>query len=132
MGFFSKKEEVQPSRERRISARTTMLEVDVKISKDGWMDWEVVETKDISVSGIRFVAQSKFAKGEKVVLRGVVADETRNMDISCDVNIVYLSETPDKRFLYGASLSNLSKIQGTCLGLFVELMVLKFPESVVE
>ncbi|MCL2048912.1 MAG: hypothetical protein FWG87_09310 [Defluviitaleaceae bacterium] len=117
--------------ERRINARTSMLDVDVKVSRDGWMDWEVVETEDISLTGIRFVAQSKFSKEEKIVLRGVVADDVRNMDISCDVNIVYMSELPNKRFLYGASLSNLSKMQATCLGLFVELMVLKHPSSLV-
>jgi hypothetical protein len=114
-------------KERRVSARTSMLDVMAKISKDGWNNWEEVETKDISDSGIGFVAETKYKIGQKVYLRGMVADATRSMDISCDITVAYVAETADKKYLYGASFSNLSKSQFTSLSFLVELMVIKFP-----
>ena len=117
----------RPGKERRVSARTSMLDVMARISKDGWNNWEEVETKDISDSGIGFVAETKYKVGQKIYLRGMVADATRSMDISCDITIAYVVETSDKKYLYGASFSNLSKSQYTSLSFLVELMVIKFP-----
>ena len=117
--------------ERRISIRTNLLGVSAKISKDGWK-WEEVTVKDISDSGLGFVADTEYPIGEKLILEGEASDYAHVMDISCDIKVVFVGKEPDGKFLYGVRLLNLSKAQHTGLGILIELLVTKFPALLLE
>jgi c-di-GMP-binding flagellar brake protein YcgR len=117
--------------ERRISIRTNLLGVSAKISKDGWK-WEDVVVKDISDGGLGFEASTEYPIGEKLILEGEASDFARGMDISCDVRVVFVGATSDKKFLYGVRFMNMSKAQNTGLSIFIELMVTKYPSLLLQ
>lgn len=119
--------------ERRISVRTNLLDVKAKISKDGWK-WEDIAVKDISDGGISFASKVEYPVGEGLILEGDASDFARCMDISCDMRIVFTDpvKTPEGRFLYGARFLNMSKAQYTSLGIFIELMVTKYPSLLLK
>jgi c-di-GMP-binding flagellar brake protein YcgR len=119
------------TQERRISVRTNLLGVTAKISKDGWK-WEEVTVKDISDGGMGFVAGTDFPIGEKLLLEGEASDFARAMDISCDIKIVFVGSTPEGKHIYGVRFINMSKAQQTGLGIFIELMVTKYPSLLLE
>jgi c-di-GMP-binding flagellar brake protein YcgR len=119
------------AQERRISIRTNLLGVSAKISKDGWK-WDEVEVKDISDGGLGFVAPSAFPVGEMLLLEGETSDFARTMDISCDIKIIFAGETPEGKHTYGVRFMNMSKAQQTSLGIFIELMVTKYPSLLLE
>ncbi|MCL1842380.1 MAG: PilZ domain-containing protein [Defluviitaleaceae bacterium] len=119
------------AQEKRISIRTNLLGVSAKISKDGWK-WEEVVVKDISDGGIGFIANAEYPIGEKILLEGEASDFARSMDISCDIKIMFVSPAPDGKFLYGVRFMNMSKAQSTGLGIFIELMVTKYPSLLLE
>lgn len=117
--------------ERRISIRTNLLGVSAKISKDGWK-WEEVAVKDISDGGLGFVADSEYPIGEKLLLEGEASDFARGMDISCDIKVVFVGNTPDGKYLFGVRFMNMSKAQQTGLSIFIELMVTKYPSLLLQ
>jgi c-di-GMP-binding flagellar brake protein YcgR len=117
--------------ERRISVRTNLLGVTAKISKDGWK-WEEIIVKDISDGGLGFVASADFPIGEKLLLEGEASDFARAMDISCDIKVVFVGSAPDGQNIFGVRFMNMSKAQQTGLGIFIELMVTKYPSLLLE
>ena len=119
------------AQERRISIRTNLLGVTAKISKDGWK-WEDVDVRDISDGGLGFTAETEYPIGEKLVLEGEASDFARGMDISCDIRIVFVSETSDGKYLYGVRFMNMSKAQHIGLGIFIELLVTKYPSLLLQ
>lgn len=121
----------QPAQERRISVRTNLLGVSAKVSKDGWK-WEEILVKDISDGGIGFEISAEHPVGEKLVLEGEASDFARSMDISCDVRIIFASATADGKYFYGARFINMSKAQTIGLGIFIELMVTKYPSLLLQ
>ncbi|MCL1877409.1 MAG: PilZ domain-containing protein [Defluviitaleaceae bacterium] len=120
-----------PSQERRISIRTNLLGVSARVSKDGWK-WDDVVVHDISDGGIGFEMQTEYPVGEKLLLEGEASDFARSMDISCGLRIVFSGTTADGKFTYGARFTNMSKAQTTGLGIFIELMVTKYPSLLLE
>lgn len=116
--------------ERRISVRTSLLGVSAKISRDGWK-WEDVLVKDVSDGGLSFLAETEYPIGEKLVLEGEASDFARGMDISCDVRVVFVTESEGK-YLYGVRFVNMSKEQQIGLGIFIELMVTKYPTLLLQ
>ncbi|MCL2388083.1 MAG: PilZ domain-containing protein [Defluviitaleaceae bacterium] len=124
--------QAQPQpQERRISIRTNLLGVTARISKDGWK-WEEVAVKDISDGGLGFTSDTDFPIGEKLLLEGEASDFARGMDISCDIKIVFAGTTQEGKYLYGVRFMNMSKAQHTSLGIFIELMVTKYPSLLLE
>jgi hypothetical protein len=117
--------------ERRISIRTNLLGVSAKISKDGWI-WEEVVAKDISDGGLGFISDKEYPIGEKLVLEGEASDAARSMDISCNVKVVFVGEAPGGKFSYGVRFMNMSKAQHTSLGIFIELLVTKYPSLLLQ
>jgi c-di-GMP-binding flagellar brake protein YcgR len=117
--------------ERRISVRTNLLGVTGQISKDGWR-WEEITVRDISDGGLGFVAATEYQKGDMLLLEGEVSDFLRSMDISCDIKVVFVGTTSDKKFLYGVGFKNMSKAQRVGLSIFIELMVTKYPSLLLQ
>jgi len=117
--------------EHRISARTTLLSVNVQVSVDG-RKWTEVEVRDISDGGFGFVSEVEFERGAHLYMEGDVSDFTRQMSISCDIDVIFCGKYSDGRNIYGVKFLNMSKAEHTGLAVFIELMVTKYPKLLVQ
>ena len=118
-------------KERRVSVRTNMLGVTARVSTDG-SKWEKISVRDISDSGIGFIMDSEYPIDEVLILKGEVSDVTRSMEVSCEMKIIFAAKTTDEKFLYGTRFIDMSKEQRVSLGIFIELMVTKFPSLLMQ
>jgi len=116
--------------EKRISVRTGLLGVEIKISKDGTR-WTTVATKDISDGGLSFVSRKEFDLGTKLNLKGEASDFTKTIDISCNIEIVFCGKTPEGESLYGVKFLDMDNDRHTRLSIFIEKMVTKYPPLLV-
>lgn len=117
--------------EKRISVRTDLLGVDAKISEDG-KSWASISAKDISDNGIGFVADKDFAPGSQLKLEGAVSDFIKELDITCDIKVVFAGNTPEGKYLYGCKFLNMEHKQKVALSVFIEMMVTKYPPLLQE
>jgi len=121
-------------REQRISVRISdeLLSVGARVSTDSGVSWTAIYVKDISDSGMGFVAEKHFSANELLELEGSVSDYMRHIDIGCEMKIVFTGSTTDGKTLYGGKFMNMGKTQKTELAIFIERMVTKFPPLMLQ
>lgn len=112
--------------EKRISVRTDLLGVEAKVSDDG-DNWLTVSARDISDSGLGFVADKEFPPGSQLKFEGSVSDHVKTLELVCDMRVIFSGTTPEGKFLYGSRFFNMTKEQKMGLSVFIEMMVTKFP-----
>ncbi|MCL2224298.1 MAG: PilZ domain-containing protein [Defluviitaleaceae bacterium] len=117
--------------ERRVSVRTKMLGVTGNVISNKGTKRDEIHAQDISEGGLRFELDAQYSAGETVRFEGETSDISRTLDISCDMEIVSVERMAAGKFLYGTRFLNLTKDQQVTLGIFIELMVTKFPTLLV-
>jgi len=112
-------------RENRISSRTKLMRVVARISADG-ITWEDISSRDISDGGIGFTAKEPFTKGNIYKINGEITDFMKTMELDCDVLILNVEEDTEG-YMHHCKFLNMSHSSHTELGVFIELLVSKFP-----
>jgi len=116
--------------DQRISVRTNLLKTHARISKDGRV-WKEVDVLDISCGGLGFISDVELEKSSHLRIEGEVSDFVHSMDLSCDIDIIFVSKTADG-FLHGVKFRDMPKAQHTGLGVFIDLTVTKYPTLLLE
>ena len=114
-------------REKRISVRTHLLSVQASVTEEEALGWSNITIRDISDGGLSFTSKKSFPIDRLLKFEGDVSDYVRNMDITCDIRIVFC-EKIEGLYTYGARFVNLTTSQRTSLSIFIELMVTKYPD----
>ena len=116
-------------KEKRVSIRIAdeLLSVGARVSTDGGNSWIAIYVRDISDSGMGFTAEKEIPVGTKLTLEGSVSDYMKHIDIGCEMGIIFAGKTPEGKNLYGGKFLDMDKTQHTELGIFIEMIVTKFP-----
>jgi len=117
--------------EQRISVRTNLLDVHVKISTDG-QNWTDVVALDISDGGLGFVSDAEFPKGTKFMMQGAVSDHVKHMNVNCECKVIFSASHSDDKTMHGVKFLDISRVQRTALSIFIEQMVTKYPSLLIE
>jgi len=117
--------------EKRVSVRTHLLDVNIRVSDDGGKNWNDVQVKDISDGGLGFTADKEYPRGSELKLRGTVSDFARGLDIECDIKVVFCEKIDDV-YNIGAAFRGMGKVLHTELGIFVEMVVTKYPSLLLD
>jgi len=120
---------------RRKSARTDVLDVAAKISKDG-EDWVRIDVSDISTGGFQFRSEEPSAAGDKVWLNMLVKSpmlaSQNSLRIKTVALILDVRSEKDGVFVNGAKFTKLSARDESELGMMIQLMYEKYGRNTIE